>query len=104
MENVRLITETDFNDLMQKLGSIEAQLTALNGNSTGAKSLYTINDACDYLQVSKRTLQRYRDTGMLGFSQIADKVYFKPSDLETFLANHRVTPFNMKGGSGHGKN
>jgi excisionase family DNA binding protein len=104
MEKVTLMTETDFCDQMQMLSDIKANLPALNGCSTGAKSLYTIKDASEYLQVSKRSLQRYRDQGLLGFSQIGDKIYFKPSDLETFLANHRVTPFNLKGGSGHGKN
>lgn len=42
-------------------------------------------DVCRLLNVSKRTLQSYRDTGKLPFSQINHKVFYKQKDVETFL-------------------
>ena len=42
-------------------------------------------DVCRLLNVSKRTLQTYRDTGKLPFSQINHKVFYKQKDVETFL-------------------
>ena len=32
-----------------------------------------------------RTMQTYRDTGKLPYSQINNKIYYKASDVETFL-------------------
>ena len=43
-------------------------------------------DVCNILNVSKRTLQTYRDTGKLPFTQIDRKMYYKPTDVE-FLLN-----------------
>jgi len=43
------------------------------------------NDVCVLLKISKRTLQHYRDTGMLPFSQIGYKCYYRTSDVEQFI-------------------
>lgn len=43
-------------------------------------------DVCNILNVSKRTLQTYRDNGKLPFTQIDRKIYYKPTDVE-FLLN-----------------
>lgn len=43
------------------------------------------NDVCALLKISKRTLQHYRDTGMLPFSQIGHKCYYRTSDVEQFI-------------------
>lgn len=42
-------------------------------------------DLCRLLNVSKRTLQSYRDTGKLPFSQINHKVFYKQKDVKAFL-------------------
>jgi hypothetical protein len=47
-----------------------------------------IADTCKILNVSKRTLQSYRDNGVLPFSQISGKIYFKADDLQKHLERH----------------
>ena len=47
-----------------------------------------IADACMILNVSKRTLQNYRNNGQLAYSQIAGKIYFKACDIEDHLKKH----------------
>lgn len=42
-------------------------------------------DVCHILNVSKRTLQTYRDNGSLPFSQIDRKIYYKPKDVDAVL-------------------
>lgn len=42
-------------------------------------------DVCNILNVSKRTLQTYRDNGKLPFTQIDRKMYYKPIDVESLL-------------------
>ena len=42
-------------------------------------------ETCRLLSVSARTMQTYRDTGKLPYSQINNKIYYKASDVETFL-------------------
>ena len=40
------------------------------------------------LNVSKRTLQMYRDENMIAFSQVGNKMYYKTTDVEQFLKNN----------------
>lgn len=42
-------------------------------------------DVCRILNISKRTLQHYRDTSVLPFIQIGHKCYYKREDVETLL-------------------
>ncbi len=41
------------------------------------------------LNISKRTLQQWRNAGILPYSRIQGKLYYKVSDLESLLENHR---------------
>ena len=42
-------------------------------------------DLCIMLNVSKRTLQRYRSLGWLPFKRIDQKTYYLESDVEKFI-------------------
>ena len=42
-------------------------------------------DVCEKLNVSKRTLQAYRDGGLLAYSQINHKIYYRTEDVEAFV-------------------
>nr|DAS13781.1 MAG TPA: helix-turn-helix domain protein [Caudoviricetes sp.] len=45
---------------------------------------------CKLLNISKRTLQHYRDTGVLPFSQIGHKCYNKREDVGRLLETKSV--------------
>jgi hypothetical protein len=40
------------------------------------------------LKISQRTLQKFRDSGILPFSRLNGKFYYKVSDLESILENN----------------
>ncbi|MDR0510622.1 MAG: helix-turn-helix domain-containing protein [Rikenellaceae bacterium] len=42
-------------------------------------------DVCQILNISKRTLQTYRDNGTLAYTQINHKMYYKPEDVEQII-------------------
>ena len=50
--------------------------------------LYDNQDLCLMLQVSKRSLQRYRSSGTLRYQMLWHKIYYKESDVQEFLKNH----------------
>lgn len=50
--------------------------------------LYDNQDLCMMLQVSKRSLQRYRSIGILPYLMLRQKTYYKESDVEKFLSEH----------------
>ena len=45
-------------------------------------------DLCQLLNVSKRTLQRYRSSGDLPYQRIYQKTYYKESDVQKFVDKH----------------
>jgi len=47
-------------------------------------------DLCRMLNVSKRTLQRYRSSGELPFQMIYHKTYYKESDVIRFIETHLI--------------
>lgn len=47
-----------------------------------------IQQACQALNVQKRTLQNYRNSGLLKFSKVGGKIYFKAIDIQKHLESH----------------
>ena len=45
----------------------------------------TGNEVCRRLCISKRTLQDYRDTGLLGYVQLPGKIIYRESDIMDLL-------------------
>jgi hypothetical protein len=45
-------------------------------------------DLCVMLNVTKRTLQRYRSLGWLPFRQIDQKTYYLKSEVDKFIKEH----------------
>jgi FixJ family two-component response regulator len=50
-------------------------------------------DICQILNISKRTLQTYRDNGTLPYSQIGHKMYYKTEDVERVLNQLKNKPY-----------
>ncbi|HEY8658709.1 MAG TPA: helix-turn-helix domain-containing protein [Hanamia sp.] len=49
-----------------------------------------------YLRISKKTAQQYRDKGMIEFSQVGAKIYYKFSEINKFLESHAIKRFAGK--------
>ena len=69
-------------------------------NMLDGEFLLDNQDLCQLLNVSKRTLQRYRSTGELPFQTVYHKTYYKESDVHIFIREN----FNKKRGNNNNKN
>jgi 5-bromo-4-chloroindolyl phosphate hydrolysis protein len=89
---MELITITDqaFLQLKKSLEEINNYIRNDKKNHSLEDSCLDIQDVCQILKISKRTLQSYRDSKILGYSQISGKIYFKASDVQTLLDKHYV--------------
>jgi len=61
-------------------------------------------DVCLLLDVSKRTLQYYRSSGRLAYSQIGSKIYYKTSDIERIIADSETQNQSPKHPTSYEKN
>lgn len=51
------------------------------------------------LGVTARTIQNYRDQGMIPYSQIGRVIRYRAEDVQEFLMAHYVKPSNREGGT-----
>ncbi|PLX07664.1 MAG: DNA-binding protein [Marinilabiliales bacterium] len=85
--NVITIESDAFKQIMDKLQSLESKFIELKMEAiTPLSEKWMDNqDVLLLLKISKRTLQSYRDTNKIPYSQIGHKIYYKASDVEKFL-------------------
>ena len=81
------IERSTYEELLTSFNSFVAQMRAMADRSTDKKlgNWLDNQDVCQMLNISPRTLQTLRDNGMLAYSQINHKVYYKPEDVERIL-------------------
>src|SRR3989339_718581 len=95
METVNIPADV-YNDLISKVDNIVSRLESPLETYPMKERWLDIQETCLLLKISKRTLQAYRDNGILSFSQIGGKIYFKVVDLEEHLPKHYVRAFSSK--------
>ena len=54
----------------------------------GGEHFLTGKEVCERLYISPRTLQDYRDKGIIPYTQFAGKILYKVSDLEKLLEEY----------------
>ena len=94
---MELLTRNNFEGWMQKLMErLDRQdelLLAMKAEErqpalTESIRLFDNQDLCMLLQISKRTLQRYRSIGALPYKTLGKKTYYSEEDVLTFLSGH----------------
>lgn len=88
--NVITIESEAYQNWMDKLSDLENLLKNSKNCSPLSETWLDVSDVCMLLKISKRLLQSYRDNGVLNFTQIGGKIYFKASDVENLLNSHYV--------------
>ena len=86
--NVITIESEAFQQIVKRLEAINEKLNKEKGTSPLSDVWMDNQDVCALLHISKRTLQHYRDSGKLPFSQIGAKIYYKSSDIDAFLLSN----------------
>ena len=90
MEKTEIITRENgkvtafFKALDRILDNVEA-LTASFKPTLNGEHYLTGEEVCERLCISKRTLQDYRDTGLLGYVQLPGKIIYRESDIMDLL-------------------
>ncbi len=90
MDIVAIESKT-FGQIKERFEDFSRQVKSLCGNSRDRDKWLDNDEVCELLQISRRTLQSYRDNGILPYSQIGRKCYYKVADIEN-LINQSQTP------------
>lgn len=86
MEIVNIEART-FEAMMKRFAEFTQRVESLcDGKSNKRLEKWLDNqDVCMILNISKRTLQTYRDNRVLPFTRIENKIYYRPSDVERVI-------------------
>lgn len=93
MEAIILSTQ-QYKELVNRLDQLNKQL-----EEKQKKPQDTFLDNQEFLQlmnISKRTAQTWRDEGVISFSQIGSKIYYRMSDVQKLLDNNYRKAFTTK--------
>ena len=65
----------NINNLMKEAKKMQASMEKWMDNQ----------EVCGILRISKRTLQVYREKGLLPFTRVKNKFFYKPEDVQNML-------------------
>ncbi|HEY1056453.1 MAG TPA: helix-turn-helix domain-containing protein, partial [Emticicia sp.] len=77
---IEIITPGELGILLKKMNAIQKAIEDVK--PPVVKDWLTGEEVIELLDISSRTLQNYRDRGILGFSAVGKKLYYKRIDVE----------------------
>ena len=83
------IESKTFEQMKERFKGFSNQVKDLCGDNQDKEQWLGNEEVCALLQISPRSLQSYRDNGMLSFSQIGRKCYYRLSDVEQLINNSK---------------
>jgi len=86
-ESFKIMSDQDFELIIRRIDRVSQEIKEyMKRNSNPMEETWIDNaDVCRILKVSSRSLQNHRDKGVLPFSTIGGKIYYKASDIEDVL-------------------
>lgn len=89
MEIIAIERQT-FEQIKDRFSHFARQIKKLCANDRSQDKWLDNQDVCELLNISKRSLQYYRNCGKLSFSQINNKCYYKATDVEKLLKDSSI--------------
>lgn len=87
------IVETSI--LTQLVNQVEELRKQLSTLSTTHKLFYTNSEVKALLGVGDKLIKKYRDEGLLGYTQVSDKFWYSMADIQKFMQANYFSPFNL---------
>lgn len=89
--NIVTIEEQTFKQLCSRFSCFTSQVERICKENTHQPDKWLSGrEVCALLGISIRSLQNYRDSDKLGYSQIGNKLYYKSADIERLIAECKV--------------
>ena len=91
MENVITRQSELFTEMVSKIQVMETAIDRMKESNLSCDEKWMSSEAVmRKLGISKRTLQNYRDTGILPYSVVGGKFFYSIGDIEEVMANNYV--------------
>lgn len=89
-----ILTKEQYQDLVVRMDEIKS---ALSESQKNPKDVFLDNqEFLQLMHISKRTAQTWRDEGIISFSQVGSKIYYRMSDVQKLLDANYSQAFKKK--------
>ena len=93
---MELVQETNCRAMLDELSTLSDYIRTMRTHykpQMNGERYYTTEEVCQVLKITKRTLQQYRDDGVIPFIALPGKMLYRESDLRAVLEKNYVAPF-----------
>lgn len=90
-----IIEESKLENLLKNIEDLKSMYASLVNfrKTTDSKLLYTNKEVQEILGVGDKLIRQYRKDGLLGYSQVNDKFFYREKDILQFLDKHYHKPY-----------
>jgi DNA-binding transcriptional MerR regulator len=89
-----ILTKDQYQNLVVQLEEIKSALTE---KQKDPKDVFLDNlEFLKLMNISKRTAQTWRDEGIISFSQVGSKIYYRMSDVQKLLDSNYNQAFKKR--------
>lgn len=88
-----LIEKTQWDTLVSKIRDLTLQVSMLKDSYTAKQKYYTNKELRELLSVEERLIRKYREQGLLAYTKVGDKYWYKQQDVFEFLEKTRHPAF-----------
>lgn len=96
---MELITKEDCHETLAALDELKAHFSLIISKykpTLNGEKYLTGEEVCQFLKITKRTLQEYRDTRTIPYISIFGKMLYRESDLITLLEQNYIPKISYK--------
>lgn len=87
-----ILSQDQFTDLINRIEDIKTKITV----KTPQDIILDNNEFQKLMKISKRTAQAWRDEGIITFTQVGSKIYYRMSDIERLMEKNKSQSFSNK--------
>lgn len=89
-----ILSQEQYETLLKEMDEIKSVLTE---KQKEPKDIFVDNqEFLQLMNISKRTAQTWRDEGIISFSQVGSKIYYRMSDVQKLLDSNYRHAFKKK--------
>jgi len=87
------MTDEHFDKFLNSLDKLAGEIRDIRTNMAFSKDVYTNQEFMKLFDISSATAKKWRDSGLLGYSQIGDTYLYRKVDIEEFLLAIHHSPY-----------
>jgi hypothetical protein len=89
-----IFSKDQYTELMKRMDVIQSALTEKQKDPKD--SFLDNQEFIQLMNISKRTAQSWRDDGIISFSQVGSKIYYRMSDVQKLLDSNYSQAFKKR--------